>query len=99
MGCYGSSPTVSSSLDPKPAERTSRVDNPHLIQHPPPSIEPLNNNPQLINPQIKPSSMKHQEVMVSTEHIKKAEEIINGFDIARVMKEKLENVAHTPDQL
>ena len=38
-------------------------------------------------------------IKVSTEDIKKAEEIIDGFDIARVMKEKLENVAHTPDQL
>ena len=38
-------------------------------------------------------------IKMSAEDIKKAEEIMDGFDIARVMKENLENVAHTPDQL
>ena len=40
-----------------------------------------------------------QLIKVPANDIKKAEEIIDGFDIARVMKDKLENVASTPDQL
>ena len=36
---------------------------------------------------------------MTAKDIKAADEILNSFEIARVMKEKLDNIAYTPDQL
>ena len=96
MGCCQSSTKGYSQSDPQQEGNKSGANNSYSSN--PQAIHPQTNSPSN-NRQADPYSTRSQEVKPSAQDIRLLQEILDRFEISKLMKEKLENVAHTSDQL